>query len=118
MITGLLEENDIPCFQRVEGLHGKPALFSARWAPVPGQRYEIVVASASEMEARRLLEETLGPGAGQTTLSPATPSQVPDSPWDAGDAPTRSDPRILVLLVLLGVTLLFTVVSWLLHVIR
>ncbi|NOZ95239.1 MAG: DUF2007 domain-containing protein [Acidobacteria bacterium] len=118
MITGLLEEHDIPCFQRVAGLHGEPALFSARWAPVPGQRYEIVVAQASEREARRLLEDTLGPDAGQPQPAGMATVARPAASRHEEEGRTRRDPWILVLLVLLAVTLLSTAIAWVLGTLR
>ncbi len=115
MIAGLLEEHGIPCFQRVEGLHGEPALFSARWAPVPGQRYEIVVGQASEREARRLLEDTLGPGAGSTGPPQPPPPGPPAGPDAVAGDPVPGDSRHLFFPLLLGLLLLAGVIAWLLR---
>ncbi|HHQ47836.1 MAG TPA: hypothetical protein ENK19_03030 [Acidobacteria bacterium] len=111
MTVGLLEQNGIACFRRVEGLGGETAFFSARWAPVPGQRYEIVVSSAAERAARRLLEETLGPEAVVPAPSPPvpSPSPPPDSPHHRRDDETP--PRVVLLLLLLGFLLVAGVLT-------
>ncbi len=118
MIAGLLEENDIPCFQRVEGLHGEPALFSARWAPVPGQKYEIRVSSAAEEAARRLLEETFGPEVSLHEPSPAASSAPFEPSLNHEELPSPDKRALPMARLLLTLILLAAAIAAILQLLR
>jgi len=119
MIQGLLEEQGIACLSRVEGLGGETAFFSARWAPVPGQSYEIVVSSAAEEAARRLLEETLGPELRPLEPPLPEPSGSGALPQDhKSGGPPPGGPWLLVLLLVLGAIFLAGAITTLLRFLR
>jgi len=61
MVRGLLESADILSIVRIKSAENPAAFFSATWAPVPGQVFEVLVSSAALPTAHEILESTFGP---------------------------------------------------------
>ncbi len=61
LVRGLLENEGIVAIARIRNAENLAAFFSATWAPVPGQVFEVLVSSAALHTARELLESTFGP---------------------------------------------------------
>ena len=76
MIRGLLEIEGILAIARVRRGTDMPGLFSATWAPVPGQTYEILVSSRAREEARAVLEAAFGPDHPGLDVEDDTPGRT------------------------------------------